>query len=220
MFHVEVGEEVIIDLIGKRFDRLVVIKYIRSDKWRNKFWLCKCDCGEETTVYGGNLKNSHAKSCGCLSIEKLKDRSITHGHYKNGKMSQTYQSWNSMIQRCTNPNNISYPDYGGRGIKVCKRWKNSFENFLADMGEAPEGYQTDRINNNGNYCKSNCRWATPKENSRNRRNNRMVTHKGKTQCLSIWAEEFDIYYGTLKWRLNNGWPTERALTTPVKKRGE
>lgn len=125
-----------------------------------------------------------------------------------------------MIQRCTNPNDKRYKNYGGRGITVCKRWRNSFEKFLEDMGEPPtKEHSIDRINNNGNYCKSNCRWVTRKEQNRNKRNNRLITYKGKTQCLIEWAEEYNINYDTLWCRIYKyGWPIEKALTTPVKKR--
>jgi len=179
-----------------------------NDKCGNFRWLCLCDCGKEKIVLYGNLKRGNTKSCGCFKIK--------HGHTKNQKMSKTYSTWIDMIQRCTNPRDKQYKDYGRRGIKVCKRWLK-FENFLKDMGEASEGYQIDRIDNNKGYCKSNCRWVTPKMNNRNKRDNHLETYNGKTQCLVEWAEEFNIDYGTLRWRLDHGWSIGKALTTLVRK---
>ncbi len=197
-----------IDLTGERFGRLVVLKRVANNKHEQSMWACTCDCGKEKIMCGHDLKNSHTKSCGCLKKE--------HGHSARGEVSKTYTVWCSMIQRCINTNATGYHSYGGRGIIVCGSWLNSFENFLEDMGEVPEGYQIDRINNNGNYCKSNCRWATPKENSRNTRINRLITFNGKTQCLVEWAEELNIGISLLWYRLKH-WSIEKALTTPVGK---
>ena len=175
-----------------------------------------CNCGKEKIIIGQSLKGGATKSCGCLSKEISVQCNTKHGHSKRGEASKTYKSWVNMIQRCINPKNRYYHCYGGRGIAVCKRWMK-FENFLEDMGESPDEHQIDRINNDGNYCKSNCRWTTPKQNSRNKRNNLFATYKNRTQLLIEWAEEFGVNYDVLKWRLNNGWPIEKALTTPVRK---
>ena len=186
-----------------------------ADRGGNYRWLCECNCGTEKIILGSNLKRGHTKSCGCLLRE---GNNTTHGHSKKGKISKTYDSWHSMIQRCTNPNNIAYHDYCGRGITVCKRWLK-FENFLEDMGEVPIGYSIDRIDNDGNYCKSNCRWSTRSEQQRNTTRNHMISFRGKTQCLAAWAEEFHINYSTLCSRIFiYGWSIKKALTTPVKKR--
>jgi hypothetical protein len=134
--------------------------------------------------------------------------------------SNIYYRWAGIIQRCTNPNNKEYKHYGARGITVCERWLK-FENFLKDMGLPPtDKCQIDRIDNDNNYCKENCRWTTPKINSRNRRDNHLVTHNGKTQCIAMWAEEINIKCGTLSMRLKRGWTTERALTVPIRKNNE
>lgn len=203
-----------IDLTGQKFGRLIVVKRMDNDKWGKIYWLCECHCRSKKVIRGNHLRSGKTKSCGCL----LKEGShTTHGHYKNGKKSNTYHSWTNMIQRCTNPNNKAYHYYGDRGITVCKRWRNSFENFLGDMGEVSEGYQIDRVDNNGNYCKSNCRWVTSKINNRNRRDNYLETYNGKTQCLVEWSEEFGINYHTLRWRLDHGWSIGKAFTTPVRK---
>ncbi len=129
-----------IDLTGKKFGRLVVLKKVDNDKWGAHQWLCKCDCGEEKIIRGSSLKSGHTKSCGCLQQEKAAiscRKRTAHGHAGQNR-SQIYQSWIGMHRRCTDPNDINYHNYGGRGIKVCDPWMK-FENFLEDMGEYPKG---------------------------------------------------------------------------------
>jgi len=203
-----------IDLSKQKFGRLIVIERVENYKW-----LCKCDCGIEKIIRGSSLKSGDTKSCGCLAKEQLIKRSTKHGHNKKGKQTKIYQSWRHMIERCTNSNYSEYQYYGGRGITVCERWLN-FENFLEDMDEPPtQEHSIDRIDNDGNYCKSNCRWATKREQARNTRRNLLITFDGETQCLMWWAEKFNINYHTLYNRIyRNGWPIEKALTTPVQKR--
>jgi len=141
----------------------------------------------------------------------------TKGNYKFGRPTieyRTYRIWNAMLQRCTNPKQVSYERYGARGIKVCERWIHSFDNFLSDMGEMPPGRSIDRIDTNGNYEPSNCRWATIKEQNRNMRTNRNVSFNGITMTLGAWAERIKIKGQTLKYRLDN-WPLQEALTTPA-----
>lgn len=207
----------VINIVGQCFNKLLVIERTSNDKWGNACWLCLCDCGSEIIVRTAYLKNNHTQSCGCLSIEKIVERSIKHGYKKRGTTSRTYTSWQLMIQRCINPNNPAYKNYGGRGIKVCQQWRNSFENFLKDMGEAPNGLQLDRIKNDQGYCKKNCHWATSKQQNRNKRNNCLITYNGKTQCLIEWAEEIGINYQTLQSRLRQAWSIERMLKTPVRR---
>lgn len=127
--------------------------------------------------------------------------------------SRTFKTWDSMIYRCNNPSSKDFPRYGGRGIKVCARWDNSFEAFLADMGERPEGMTLDRIDHEGDYSKDNCRWATPLTQARNRRNNRIIEYKGESGPVSYWAEKMGIERKTLEYRIRVGWDIERALTT-------
>jgi hypothetical protein len=146
-----------IDITGKRFDRWFVLE--RAGR-RRKRWLCRCICGAERAVHGSRLRNGTSRSCGCLRRR--------HGHSGNGKKrkpSRTYKSWESMHWRC---NDLQNPNYGGRGITVCARWRK-FENFLADMGKRPRGKTLDRIDPDGNYEPGNCRWATPTEQYFNRR---------------------------------------------------
>lgn len=208
----------LIDLTGQRFERLTVVKHAGQAPAGAMLWLCLCDCGKEKIIYGSNLKIGHTKSCGCLSVEQTLKRLIKHSHCRNGKKTKTYRSWHSMVKRCTNPNDKDYLSYGGRGIKVCKRWMK-FENFLEDIGEIPRGHQIDRIDNNQGYNKLNCHWVTSKTNCRNRRDNHLIVHDGKTQCLIEWAEEFDINAATLRSRIvKYKWSIEKALTTPARKK--
>ena len=206
-----------IDLTGQKFGRLTILKRMDKNKRGDYRWLCKCICGKEKIVIGSDLKSGNTKSCGCLRKEQTRERFTTHGHLKDDTASKTYTSWESMIKRCTNPNNKDYHHYGGRGIKVCQRWRK-FENFLEDMGEPPtEKHSIDRIDNNLGYCKENCRWATRKEQQRNTRRNHMISFHGKIQCLAAWAEELNINYSTLSSRIFIlGWSVEKAFTTPVK----
>jgi hypothetical protein len=145
---------------------------------------------------------------------------LTHGHTRNHGPSAAYRSWASMLARCRGLTPKRHKDYVARGIKVCERWSGpgGFANFLADMGERPTGRTLERINNGGNYEPQNCRWATRKEQQRNRRENRLITHQGRTQCMAAWSEEMGLSLNTLEHRLRRNWTTERALTQPEQKK--
>lgn len=161
------------NLTGKRFGRLVVTS--QAEKHRDKngdarvMWHCVCDCGSTSIIIGGSLVSGNTTSCGCFIREKRTTHRLTG--------SSIYRTYNAMLQRCCNPNNESYKNYGWRGITVCERWIQSFENFYEDMGESPEGKSLDRINNEKGYSKENCRWATITEQALNRR------PQGKTSKL-------------------------------------
>lgn len=193
-------------LPGMRFGRLVVIEIMGRKR------KCVCDCGNESIVNTCNLKTGNTQSCGCLRKEIEPVASVTHGATSGKNWSATYTVWHGMIQRCTNPNNPSWKNYGGRGITICDRWRFSFESFFSDMGERPAGHSIERVNRNGPYQKDNCIWADNIQQARNRGNNRPLTFNGKTQTLAEWAEETSIPYFTLHTRLRRGWSIEQTLT--------
>lgn len=196
-------------MAGQRFTRLVVLSRAANGNGRQARWLCRCDCGNERIVLAQNLRNGNTKACGCLNRDNP-GPVARHGHAKrdhSGRQSPTYITWFGMIARCTNQEKAAYKWYGARGITVCDQWL-SFEQFLADMGERPAGKTLDRYpNNSGNYESGNCRWATRKEQSLNRRTTRMLTHDGKTLCARDWARELGMSQMTFLRRLNSGtWP--------------
>jgi hypothetical protein len=205
-----------IDLTGKKFYKLTVLKEVDRGKKRDRQWECVCDCGNICIVQGNNLKSGHTKSCGCHNREMASKRLSTHGQSKT----KLHKIWYGMKNRCFNPNNHIYDKYGGRGITVCEEWKEfePFRDWALANGYA-EGLTIDRIDVNGNYEPSNCRWATMKEQQNNRRNNRYLTYNGETHTMAEWAEIKGLSEQTLAKRLNkHGWSVERALTTPTQKR--
>lgn len=196
-----------IDLAGARFGRLVVCEYAGKRRSLESLWNCRCDCGSDTTVGVGGLRSGHTVSCGCLRSEKSGARRRTHGKSDH----PLYWTWSGVRKRCLNPHDAVFRHYGGRGITVCERW-NDFANFLEDMEAswAPD-LSLDRIDVNGNYEPSNCRWATKTEQANNRRDNLvMVTDEGpKTLCLA--AREAGLAFHTVYARRARGWPDDKLL---------
>lgn len=194
-------------MIGKKINRLTIlantyIKRPNGDKVLG--YTCKCDCGIIKDIGKYIVLNGEAKSCGCFN----KERCLRHGMYGT----PIYHCWEAIKQRCLNPKCKSFPSYGGRGINLDKKWL-TFEGFYEDMGDIPNGKTIDRINNDGNYCKENCKWSTDQEQMNNRRVCKYLTYNGKTQSVSNWARELNINRHRLYSRLRLGWSTERALTT-------
>lgn len=208
------------DLTGKTFSRLTVLERA-ANKSRRVKWRCVCTCGNETVVAANKLANGHTQSCGCLHKERSSEANIKHGQssYPNGGAStKEYNTWTLMKRRCEKSTTKTYELYGGRGIYVCARWQ-TFENFFTDMGHAPSPkHSIDRIDVNGPYSPENCRWADNKTQGRNKRNNRNLTIRGVTQCLAAWADAVAISQKILHARLTRGWPPEKAVFTPVKRR--
>lgn len=177
---------------------LTALELVGRNEKRQTLWRFRCDCGAEKVLWGASVAHGYTKSCGCW--QKTNPARLRHGHTGG----RTHQSWASMRQRCLNPENPSYPRYGGAGITVCDRWE-SFENFLADMGERPAGATLDRFpDGTGNYEPSNCRWATTTEQNRNRRVAIALEHQGVTLPLKVWAERVGVSYKTIWHRYKVG----------------
>ena len=194
----------LIDLEGRVFGGLAVLKRAANSGGRIH-WLCRCQCGEVVSVRSASLIRGNTKSCGCLVLR--------HGHSAGGEITRVYRAWDSMRQRCNNPDHPAFPRYGGRGISVCERWE-VFENFLADMGEPPPDKSLDRHpNNDGNYESNNCRWATKQEQNRNTSANRVI--QGRT--VAEWSELSGITHACISARLNAGWDEARAVSEPSRK---
>lgn len=204
------------DISGHRFGQLTVLEFSHKSNSR-AYWHCICDCGEKTVSRGDSLRLGKANSCGHdrlkNAVQSTIKRCTKHGMHK----SPTYSSWMAMKNRCTN-NHKSSHIYSL--LKICDRWAYSFENFLFDMGERPEGKTLDRIDNSLGYFKENCRWATPKEQGRNKRNNVIVNIDGVLKSATEWAEIYSINANTFLCRIRNGVPVEKAIIPPKKRVAE
>ncbi len=203
----------LIILTGKKFGKWEVIKRMPNKPSGIAQWLCRCECGVEKIIDGGSLRRGQSGGCAsCRCAQK------THGHTANGKRSRTFRSWEAMKARCHDPKNIGYARYGGRGIQVCDRWRESFQVFLEDMGARPIDMSIDRIDNDGNYEPANCRWASRIDQARNKRRNRLITFRGKTEPLAVWAQTIGLSARALSERLRRGWSIEDAMTRPLRSR--
>ena len=174
------------DLTGRRFGRWLV-RTPAPARGRRKYWLCQCECGNQKEIRGENLASRQSRSCGCLRCEVSSKLTLTHGHARRSGRSREYRAWHNAKTRCFFIKAINYDRYGGRGITMCKRWRSSFVAFLKDMGPCPSGCSLDRIDVDGDYKPSNCRWAPQRIQARNRRNNHYIQHGGERLVLSDWA---------------------------------
>lgn len=208
------------DLTGMKFTRLTVLErgepYITKDNQHLTRWVCRCDCGKVKTIRASELINNKTLSCGCLGKEHRAKSIMRHG----GSRTKIYHIYLGMIDRCyDSTNSISYKNYGGRGISVCDEWRgeNGFLNFKAWAlkNGYDESLSLDRIDVNGNYEPSNCRFITMKQQQNNKRDNVYITLDGETHTIAEWAEMAGLKYSTLKERLNRGWDTEKAIKTPT-----
>lgn len=171
------------DLSDGLFNRWTVLSQAANGKSGRTQWLCRCACGVERVVQGGNLVSGFSKSCGCWNVEAARNKA-THGHRRVGMLDGTYSSWAAMIARCENSRSKNWYLYGGRGITVCARWRKSFEHFLEDMGPRPEGMSIERRENNADYTPANCFWLPRNEQSKNRRPFKEWRQKNATQPRS------------------------------------
>jgi hypothetical protein len=202
------------EMIGRRNGRLVCLREV-ARRGKKRYFLFQCDCGKTKEIMLYSFAIGRVKSCGCISIENLKAAVAKQTQHMG--FPAEFKTWSTMIDRCERPTHQNYASYGGRGITVCQRWKDSFESFLKDMGQKPTPkHSIDRIDNNKGYSPENCRWATQREQNRNRRNNHVVTHEGKTMVLSDWADARGWNRNVLYFRLKNGWSVADALTKPVR----
>ena len=188
------------DLTGLRFTRWTVLEFDPAST-NVAYWLCVCDCGVRKSVFGGDIKRGGSRSCGCLALEIVTQQSTCHGMTKH----PAYGTWKQMRYRCQDPKNQGYPIYGGRGITVCTRWIN-FEYFWEDMGPSWKfGLSIDRINVNGNYELSNCKWSTAKEQAANRRTNITINTPRGPMIIAEASRQFGIPFNTIRQRVKAGW---------------
>lgn len=201
-----------IDLSGKRFGKLLVLGFA-AKRLGHALWNCQCDCGTISTHWSASLRRGHSRSCGCWRGELV---SIGKGRHRRSG-TKMYWIWQAMLDRCRNPKNKKHADYGGRGIEVCNRW-SLFENFIEDMGERPtEKHTLDRRDNDGNYCKENCRWSTQSEQANNRRGNLLCCIAGVTKTATEWCRIKGIKWCTFSMRYyQKGWPIDDAILRPVR----
>ena len=200
------------DLTGQRFGRLLADKFSHMHN-HTAYWHCVCDCGKTKTICGTSLTRGYTKSCGCLHDEKCKERATKHGETHT----KLYYVWQAMISRCQKKNNKSYKNYGGRGITVCADWQdyNNFAKWAKNNGYEL-GKSIDRIDNNGNYCSKNCRWATRQEQNNNKRRTIKIEYDGQTKTLTDWSKELGIRRDTLYARIYcYHWNINKAFNTTI-----
>ena len=215
------------DITGLRFGKLTVKQLTeRRTPGGKRLWECLCDCGGTTHAPASDLNSGHTISCGCNASAHMKrvinkriqnGDNIRHGHCTRG-FSPTYQVWRNMINRCELPSDKYYHQYGGRGIRICERWRTSFEAFLEDMGEVPTGFTIERRDRNGHYEPANCKWADRQAQANNRCSNLRLTHDGITLTAAQWAARLGLRPALLYKRIRLGWSDTDVLTRPVRRK--
>jgi len=205
------------DLTGHTFSSLTVLSRAPT-AWRKNgrqmatMWHCRCKCGKVSIVSTGNLRSGGTRSCGCLLMEIMATQFKTHGRTET----HAYRTWCRIKGRCYNPLTSNYYHYGAKGVTVCDRWLNSFENFYSDMGDPPSlGHSIDRKDNSLGYAPDNCKWSTRIEQASNKGNNVFITFNGQSKTLSEWARELGMKRGALYYRLKT-WPIDKAFSTPIR----
>lgn len=201
------------DITGQTFGRLTVLRPSHKDARGEWYWLCKCECGNQITASGYKIRSGNTKSCGCLQNELRKSGVLrrTHGMTNN----RIYYEWCNMKSRCNNHKNTMYKNYGGRGIRVCEEWVDSFEAFMhwAMSNGYNDAMTIERIDVDGDYTPKNCKWISAREQYLNRTDSHLLTAFGKTQTIKEWSEESGIKYDTIERRINQyGWSAEDAVT--------
>lgn len=203
---------------GLKINFLTSIQKVHNPTGLATLWLWKCDCGKEKVIAASHVLSRSTKSCGCYLRSRLSEKNYIHG------MSYTkeHMAWTAALTRCYNTKNKAYPNWGGRGITVCDRWRfgegglNGFQCFFQDMGPAPsKSHSLHRKDNDGNYEPGNCIWGTKKIQSQGRRNSVMIEFRGEVRCLTDWCERLGLKMHAIHKRIKAGWPTDLALTTPV-----
>lgn len=203
-----------IDITGQRFGRLIALEYVGKTKWK-----CICDCGAVKEVRAYDLKAGNTLSCGCYHKDIFRGKPA-YNRTHNMKETAEFNIWSMMKNRCTNPNCNRHQFYKDKGIKVCDRWlgPDGFIHFIEDMGMRPgPNYSIDRIDNEGDYCPENCRWATDKEQANNHSNNIIIEYNGRKQTLALWCDELGLPYGTIWMRFRRGWSAKRAFEQPLRR---
>jgi hypothetical protein len=199
------------DYTGRHFGRLTALELIERDYvWNDHRWKFACECGNEVVLRIKSVRGGNTSSCGCLQKEILVRRNTKHGLCRQHP--RTYRSWKDMRARCRNPKHKDFKYYGERGVTICKEWED-FAVFFADMGIRPEGMTIDRIETNGNYESSNCRWATDLQQANNKRNNRRLTINGEVKTLQEWCRNSKLEHSKVRYRLSQGYGVEKSFSS-------
>lgn len=211
-----------LDLTGQVFSRLTAVSQAERNRHNQTTWLCKCECGREVVVSTHKLRSGHTTSCGCFQRQRAAEANLKHGLMQRGNRHELIDVYTNILDRCYNEKSEYYADYGGRGITVCDGWrfgvqgKTGFQCFVEDVGERPKGLTIDRRDNHGNYEPSNVRWASRKEQARNRRSSLLVVLDGHLVSVAEFSERTGINYGTVIGRVRRGWDPSQ-LAAPLKR---